>query len=531
VSRPPENTGATAGAGGRSRRAWLHPLAALAAGGLTVFSLAPVGLWPLQILCVGVLAALLGPTMRHRRAFLLGWCYAFASTTAATYWLYTSLHTFGGMAAPIAAAAVLVLAAAMAIYGGLAAAGLSWLAQRIDAGRGLKLLVLFPACWMLQEWLRGWLFTGFPWASSGYAHASGALSGYAAIIGVYGLGGLAAMLGACLALLRRTKLPALLVLAVLLAGFGLRQIEWTEAHGKPVTVRLLQGNVPQEMKFAPEQVQATLTLYENMIRSASADLIATPETALPLLLQQLPEDYLPRLQDYAEESGSNILVGVPVSDSPREYANSILGMRPSGRAFDDKPGDGARSLYRYDKHHLVPFGEFIPTGARWFVNLMSIPLGDFTRGALLQAPFAVRDQLVMPNICYEDLFGEEIADQIAAPYLAGTPQPTILLNVSNIAWFGDSIALPQHLQISQMRTLETGRPMLRATNTGATAIIDGHGRIVSQLKPYTRGTLAAEVQGMSGWTPYILMGNTLPVGAACAVLAALWLLRRGRARG
>jgi apolipoprotein N-acyltransferase len=177
----------------------------------------------------------------------------------------------------------------------------------------------------------------------------------------------------------------------------------------------------------------------------------------------------------------------------------------------------------------VPFGEFIPAGARWFVEMMKIPLGDFTRGAPLQPAFAVKDQWIMPNICYEDLFGEEIADQIAASYFSGTPQPTILLNMSNIAWFGDSIALPQHLQISQMRALETGRPMLRATNTGATAVIDSKGRVVEQLPPFTRGVLAATVQGASGWTPYILLGNTLPVGLALVMLGSIWLARRKKA--
>jgi apolipoprotein N-acyltransferase len=316
------------------------------------------------------------------------------------------------------------------------------------------------------------------------------------------------------------------------AGAGLREIDWTRPSGQPITVRLLQGNVPQEMKFAPEQVQSTLTLYENMLRAAPADLIATPETALPLLLQQLPGDYLQRLQTWANNSDSHLLLGVPISDNPQTYSNSVLGFGPEKADKSASAPDAATALeaplrlYRYDKHHLVPFGEFIPTGAKWFVNLMSIPLGDFTRGPAVQAPFPVKDQMVMPNICYEDLFGEEIADQIAAAHFAGLPQPTILLNMSNIAWFGDSIALPQHLQISRMRTLETGRPMLRATNTGATAVIGPKGELQEQLTPYSRGTLAVTVQGMSGWTPYILLGNWLPVSLASAMLAALWLLRR-----
>jgi apolipoprotein N-acyltransferase len=222
------------------------------------------------------------------------------------------------------------------------------------------------------------------------------------------------------------------------------------------------------------------------------------------------------LADFAQRSGSHLALGIPVSDGPRQYANSMIGLMPSG------------ATYRYDKHHLVPFGEFIPLGARWFVDMMRIPLGDFNRGILLQVPFKVGDQWVMPNICYEDLFGEEIAAQLAAGSTSGLPQATILLNMSNIAWFGNSIALPQHLQISQMRALETGRPMLRATNTGATAVIDAAGRIVARLPYFTRGTLAVDVQGYAGLTPYARYGNLPVLAAAIFLLGIAWLLARRR---
>jgi apolipoprotein N-acyltransferase len=234
----------------------------------------------------------------------------------------------------------------------------------------------------------------------------------------------------------------------------------------------------------------------------------------------LPPDYLELLSSFARQSKSNLLVGVPVSDHPGAYANSLLGFNAAG----------SPQPYRYDKHHLVPFGEFIPPGFRWFVDLMNIPLGDFTRGAAVQAPFEAAGQWVLPNICYEDLFGEEIADQVAASYFSGRPQATMMLNVSNIAWFGNSIALPQHLQISQMRALEMRRPMLRATNTGATAVVDARGRVQAQLAPFTLGVLSAQVQGMRGWTPYILFGNTLVLTAALLVLGGVWYGAKRRAR-
>jgi apolipoprotein N-acyltransferase len=376
---------------------------------------------------------------------------------------------------------------------------------------------------MLSEWLRGWVFTGFPWIVSGYAHTASPLAGFAPVIGVYGLGWLAALIAGSLVLLQSNRHSLALMAVIVISGMVLKTVNWTAPSGDPISVRLLQGNVPQEMKFAPGQISATLAMYHDMIHAAPADLIATPETALPLLAHRLPPDYLGRLSAFTQQSNSHIALGIAVSDGPRRYANSVIGFSPKPAA--------AANPYRYDKHHLVPFGEFIPPGARWFVDMMHIPLGDFTRGAAVQAPFPVKDQWVMPNICYEDLFGEEIAKQLGASFRSGGPQATLLLNVSNIAWFGDSIALPQHLQISQMRALETGRPMLRATNTGATAIIDSKGAVAAQLPPFTRGTLSSAVQGYSGWTPYILYRNTLAITLAFLALGVAWfLIRKNRGK-
>jgi apolipoprotein N-acyltransferase len=498
------------------------PLWALLAGIAAVAGFAPLGWWPVEIASLACLSWLVAQQVSAARSALLGWCFSFGWMATGVHWLYISMHDYGGMPGAIAAAAVALLAAWMALYTALAMALATRLRVKLSASGGTALLFIIPPLWMLSEWLRGWIATGFPWLASGYAHTASPLAGYAPLVGVYGLGWLAMLLAGCLALAAMKRWRALLFgAALLVAGWPLAQIAWTENHGKPISVRLLQGNVPQEMKFNPDQIQASLDLYRDMITDARADLIATPETALPVLAQQLPPDYLESLTSFLHDSKSSLMLGAPVSDGPGRYANSALGIDPGGGA----------QAYRYDKHHLVPFGEFIPTGARWFVNLMHIPLGDFARGAKLQAPFAAAGQWIMPNICYEDLFGEEIADQIAASRIAGKPQPTILLNLSNIAWFGDSIALPQHLQISQMRALELRRPMLRATNTGATAVIDARGRVQAQLAPFTRGALAASVQGMSGFTPYILLGNALPVGAALALLAVLWIARRGKGDG
>ncbi len=492
-------------------------LIALVAGAINVFAFAPFGFWPLQIVTLALVFRLVVRASSAGRAALIGWAYSSGWIVCGVHWLYISMHRYGGMPGWMAALAVVLLGAGLGSLAALALGGAIRLRQRWQVGPGATLLLLLPSAWTLAEWSRGWVFTGFPWVSSGYAHSASPLAGFAPILGVYGLAWLSALIAGSFALLPARKLPAIAALLLFVAGIALKTIDWTTPHGAPLSVRLLQGNVPQDMKFAPEQLEATLALYHDMIVAQPADLIATPETALPLLSSQLPPDYLERLEDFANQTGSHVMLGIPISDGPRQYANSILGIAPAAGS----------KLYRYDKHHLVPFGEFIPLGAHWFVDMMQIPLGDFTRGALLQPPFAVKDQWILPNICYEDLFGEEIAAQLMAAATSGTPQATVLLNASNIGWFGDSIAVPQHLQISQMRSLETGRPMLRATNTGATAVIDSKGEVIARLPPFAQGTLAATVQGYTGLTPYSRYGNLPVIGIAFLLLGAAWLGARG----
>lgn len=481
-------------------------------GALSTLSFAPWGWWPLQIVTLSVLFAAVLQAPDRKYAALYGWLFSFGWMVTGIWWLYVSMHQYGGLPGWMAALAVALLALALGLLAGIAMGLAEWLQQR-GAPRALVALAALPALWALAEWTRGWIFTGLPWLASGYAHTDGVLSGYAPLVGVFGVGFVAALLAACLAMFdRRALLIAVLVMA---AGLGLKPIQWTAPHGQPLQVRLLQGNVPQEMKFKHEVVQAALAMYRDAILAEPADLVATPETALPMLLNRLPLDYLASLQEFAQKTGTHIALGIPVSDSPTDYSNSVI-------AIDPKNGP----LYRYDKHHLVPFGEFIPPGARWFVEMMNIPLGDFQRAPVLQSPFAVKDQKVLPNICYEDLFGEEIAAQILHDWRRGELPATVLLNVSNIAWFGDTIALPQHLQISRMRSLETGRPMLRSTNTGMTAVIDHRGQVSATLPSYTRGALKATVQGTQGVTPYVLAGNAAILGIAALALLVCWLSTR-----
>jgi apolipoprotein N-acyltransferase len=254
-----------------------------------------------------------------------------------------------------------------------------------------------------------------------------------------------------------------------------------------LAVALLQGNVPQEEKFQAEHQGAALQWHVDALLAARSDLVIAPETAVPFLPQQMPEGFWPALRARFAEGRTHALFGVPLGNEEAGYTNSAVGFAP-----------GREGEYRYDKHHLVPFGEFIPTGFHWFTRLMNIPLGDFNRGALNAPSFMVRGERVAPNICYEDLFGEELAARFADAPNA----PTMFANLSNIGWFGDTVAIDQHLHISRMRSLEFERPMLRATNTGATVIIDHRGRVTQSLKPYTQGVLEGEVQGREGSTPF-----------------------------
>lgn len=491
-------------------------LAMALAGSTSLLSFQPFGWWPLQFLALAYFFYQVGIGSSPRRGVWLGWAFGFGWSVAGMHWLYIAVTRFGGLPAILGALAIALLGLYMGLFGAFAGGAASWLRRKWSLPVSAFVLLVLPAVWGVSEWMRGWIFTGFPWAASGYAHNVSPLAGYAPLVGVYGLGVLAALCAGCLVMLtQRARWPAIGLLAALMAlGFGLKQVAWTQEVGQPVSVRLLQGDVRQDQKFDAAYLHEIIDRYQGMITAAPADLIATPETAIPVTPQQLPDGYLGALQGFAQQTGSHLMIGIPTLSREGRYANSVIALDPRGAA-------GTQG-YLYNKFHLVPFGEFIPPGFRWFTDLMSIPLGDQTRGEPLQAPFPVKDQLVLPNICYEDAFGEEIAAQ-----LRNAKQPaTLLLNVSNLAWYGESVAIPQHLQISQMRAIETGRPMLRSTNNGATAVIDGRGNVVQRLPFYERGVLAATVRGTEGLTPYVRAGNLAFLLLGVLMLAGAWFAGR-----
>jgi apolipoprotein N-acyltransferase len=479
---------------------------AFLAGAATVLAFAPVGLYPLAWLGFGVLVHLL---IRHpEKALRTGFWFGLGLFGAGVSWVYVSLHVFGAMPAVLAAIATLLFCMLLALFTGFA----TWLQARVPASDAVRACLLIPAAWTLGEWLRSWLLSGFPWLSAGYAAAGWPLQGYAPLLGVLGVSfATVALAGLLWALIRGRKriVLASAFLLVLAAGQALRHLPWTTPEGPPVRAALLQGNVAQEMKFRPERYARILETYARLAEETRARLIVLPETALPRFYDSVDPAYLARLEAAARRNQGDLLLGVPYRTSGQDYYNSVVTLGASPRQI-------------YHKRHLVPFGEFVPAGFGWVLRIVDIPLSDFARGGAEQPPLAAAGQRIAANVCYEDAFGDEIRRR-AAP-------ATLLVNMSNVAWFGDSLAPAQHLQIARLRAIETGRAHLTATNTGITAAIDPSGRVTARLPQFTEGRLEVEAQGHTGTTPYARFGDWPMVVISLLVLAAAAVIARRKHR-
>jgi apolipoprotein N-acyltransferase len=478
---------------------------AFLAGAATVLAFAPVGAFPLALLTFAVLVHLwMGAA--PRQAFVSGYWFGLGMFGAGVSWIYVSMHEFGGMPLPLAGLATLLFCALLALFP--AAAG--WLQARIPAHPAVRACLLIPSAWVLLEWLRSWILTGFPWLSAGYASVGWPPQGYAPLTGVFGLSLLTLSLAGMAWLAFRGRPRYLLAFMLVLAGGeALRHLEWTERAGEPVSAALLQGNIPQDLKFRPERYERTLETYARLVEGSAAKLMVLPETAIPRFYDLVEPEYLARLEAAAKRNGGDLLLGIPYR-SGEAYYNSALTL-------------GASPRQAYHKTHLVAFGEFAPPGFGWVLRIVQIPLSDFSRGATDQEPLAVAGQRVAVNICYEDLFGDAMVRWL--------PDATLLVNMSNVAWFGDSLAPAQHLQIARLRAIETGRMHLAATNTGITAAIDRDGRVLRRLPQFVEGRLEVEAQGYTGYTPYSLYKDWPVVLFSVLVLAfTLFIARRAASR-
>jgi apolipoprotein N-acyltransferase len=490
---------------------------ALFLGGLMVFGYGPFYQYLIPVLLLAVLFRLWGHAPSRASAGWLGFAFGLGMFGTGVSWVYVSIHDFGGMPLPLAALATLLFCMFLALF--TAAAG--YVQARFKTVPVLRYVVVMPALWVVVEWIRDWVMTGFPWLSVGYSQIpDGPLAGYGPVFGVFGISLAVSVSAGLIAYLydhRRSLLsqatPAIWTVALILlwaVGTGLKQVVWTEPIGQPVTVSLLQGNVPQDMKWQQSKVVSTLISYRDMVEQSKGQLVILPETALPLFFDNVPAEYINELTELATRRHADLLIGVPERGAnPDNYYNSVVSLGESGRQW-------------YRKYHLVPFGEYIPMKPffGWIVQVLHIPLSDFSRGDPFPLPLRLGSQKVAVNICYEDVFGEEIIHQL--------PQATVLVNVSNDAWFGRSVAPEQHLQISQARALETGRYMLRATNTGVTAIVDQHGQVVKRAPEFQKVALEGSVQGYAGTTPYVRFGNIPVIVILASMLGAVLKISRRR---
>ena len=449
--------------------------------------------------------------------FAGGFLFGLAYFIVGLWWIFISLHDIGGMNVALSVAAVVLLSAYMALFFGLASSLGSTLRQQSIFMNS----AIMAAAWVLMEYLRSQLFTGFPWVGFAEAQVNGPFAAIAPLLG--GLGSTFLVVWASMQLsgwrqsLVRITIQIGLVLLLML---GLHQLRFTEAIGSPISVRLIQGNFEQSLKWNPSAITQQIRFYSDVILEQQADLIVIPETAFPLTEKDLPSDALPQLKAFSQATHSNILLGligiVSNSNGVLQYSNRALGLSPS-----------STSPYYYDKFHLVPFGEFIPPGFQWFVNAFRIPMSDFARGNLMQAPFQIersgQDSIgAAITICYEDIFGNELASRIR-----NSEAPVnLFVNITNLAWFGQSQAPSQQLRLSQMRSIETGLPSIRSTNTGITAVIGPDGRVLQALPQWTQASLSTSVQGFTGKTPFVVWGNWPILSLACFLLVFALLKRR-----
>ncbi len=493
-------------------------------GAFAVLGFAPYYVYPASIVSLIGLFYLWITSKTAKQALVSGFYYGLGLFGIGIYWIYISLHDFGGMPAWIAVFCTFVLCAFLAIFPAL----VGYLSKKSSAISGSSLMLCIPLFWTLLEWVRSWIFTGFPWLTIGYSQAPhGPLTGFMPIVGVVGVSFITVLFASLIAfwLVNAKNVSAVwqrkmlaLLLCIWLGGSLLKLVEWTTPINAPISVALLQGNIPQDMKWSPDIAQQTLDTYLTMAQQSQAQLIIMPETALPMLASELPLSYLTALKNHAISNHGDILMGTVEgfeAKNPAEqnqYFNSVLSI-------------GTAKTQTYRKSHLVPFGEFIPLKniLGWvYRDLLNMPLSDLSRGSTRQQPMEIVGQKVAINICYEDVFGEEIIRQL--------PQATLLVNVSNDAWYGTSFAAHQHMQFSQARAIETGRVMLRATNTGATAMIDTHGEVVAHAPHFSKTTLTVSAQGYQGSTPYVRWGNwpilILLWMGALALLYKSWLKNR-----
>lgn len=500
-----------------TRAGWPGHLIALLAGSVTPLTLAPYDLWPLALLSIGLLFLGLRE-LAPGQAALRGWAYGFGMFLAGTSWVYVSIHDYGAASPALAGFLTLLFVAGLGSF--LALAGWVWARWLRQSNAPLANALTFAALWLALEGLRSWIFTGFPWLLAGYSQLDGPLAGLAPLGGVWLISFVLALSAALLVNLKQLLASPLalgcsvgLIAIVWGGGVAFKDHAWTESKGPALSVTAVQGNIEQNLKWDPRQLNAQLALYRDLTFSAKqSDLIIWPETAVPVF-KDTADGYLSMLDRFAADRDSALITGVPIrknnENGDLRYYNGISVV-----------GNGSGD---YLKQKLVPFGEYVPLQEllRGLIAFFDLPMSDFARGPANQNPLSAKGNNVAALICYEVVYPEFAAEQAA--------RSELLLTISNDTWFGRSIGPLQHLQMAQMRALEAGRWMIRATNNGVTALIDPQGRITERLPQFEQAILYGEVQPMQGLTPY-LKWRGWPVFGLAMVLLGVALLRQRRSQ-
>ena len=440
--------------------------------------------------------------------------FGFGLFLTGTYWIYISVHVFGHAALWIALLLMVGLALIMALFLWLA----GWMTSHLSHGEPWRIYFVGPAAWVIVEWLRGWVLTGFPWLAHGYGQIDSALAGWAPLLGVYGVSLMllfsASAILVAIVTTGRDRLIALpLIVLPWIVGGILGAVNWTEAYGDPVRMSIIQAGIPQDQKWLREQRQPTLDYYRASTLSVpESDLVIWPEVAIPAR-DDYVEDYLRIIDGDARRNGQSVLLGILEAGQARGV---------DARTFNSVLLLGTEERQAYRKRHLVPFGEYfpVPASVREWMRLQNLPYSDLSAGDAVQPLLvAANGMQIAVAICYEDAFGAE--------QLYAFPGADVLINVSNDAWFGDSIAPHQHLQIARMRALEVGRYAVRSTNTGISAFIGPTGELVKTGKQFEAEVITANVRAYKGSTVYASCGNW-PVMIICFLIAGIFWIR-GRA--
>lgn len=478
---------------------------ALLAGVLLPFAFAPYGFYLFAVISVLILL-ILWEKESPSKACLLGFCFGLGCFGKGVYWVYISIHEFGGSSVWLAGLITVLFVAILALFPAINGYILNRFFLKSYRAR---YWLAFPASWALIEWIRSWIFTGFPWLLLGQSQVTSPLHGYSPVIGVYGVSFLVVLsAGIIFSLLAQARrfLSLMFLILIWLSGFGLADIHWTKPIMKPINIRLVQGNIPQSIKWSSEQALTSLGLYEKLTVQnwpASPGLVVWPETAVTLFLRDA-YPLLEQLDTTAVEKHVAIITGIPI-ENDNHYYNAAI-------ALGD--GDG-----KYFKRHLVPFGEYTPFRKYLgkLLDILKLPMSDFVEGPQTQSLMKIQNYTVGTYICYEIAYSSLLRTDL--------PQANLLVVISNDTWFGKSSALEQQRQISQFSAQSTGRYMLVATNNGETVVIDPEGKIIAQIPRDKTGvlTLDNQVRIMTGSTPWVRLGNLPFIGLFLLFLLIAWL--------